>query len=75
MFEAEVGDIDVGYGTARVLTAAETREALDAVNALSDEDLQARFDPQDMLAKEIYPEIWSNAFSASAISLSDGDGA
>ena len=59
MFEAEVGDIDVGYGTARVLTAAETREALDAVNALSDEDLQARFDPQDMLAKEIYPEIWS----------------
>ena len=55
----EVGDIDVGYGTARVLTAAETREALDAVNALSDEDLKARFDPQDMLAKEIYPEIWS----------------
>lgn len=55
----EVGDIDVGYGPARVLTAAETREALNAVNELSDKDLKVRFDPQDMLAKEIYPEIWS----------------
>lgn len=55
----EVGNIDVGYGTARVLTAAETREALNAVNELSDEDLKDRFDPQDMLAKKIYPEIWS----------------
>src|SRR5829696_624222 len=54
----EVGNIEVGYGTARVLTAAQTREALDAVNELSDEDLKARFNPQDMLAKEIYPEIW-----------------
>ena len=54
----EVGDIEVGYGPARVLTAAQTREALDAVNELSDEDLEARFDPQDMLAKEIYPAIW-----------------
>lgn len=54
----EVGDIDVGYGAARVLTAAETREALNVVNELSYEDLKARFDPQDMLAKEIYPDIW-----------------
>ena len=54
----EVGDIEVGYGPARVLTAAQTREALDAVNELSDEDLEARFDPQDMLTKEIYPAIW-----------------
>ncbi|HKP81146.1 MAG TPA: YfbM family protein [Pyrinomonadaceae bacterium] len=54
----EVGDIDVGYGTARVLTAAQTREVLDALNGVSDEDLEARFDPQDMVAKEIYPEIW-----------------
>jgi hypothetical protein len=47
----EVGDIEVGYSTARVLTAAETREVLDAMNKVSDEDLKARFDPHDMIAK------------------------
>jgi hypothetical protein len=55
----EVGTINVGYGPARVLTAAETREALDALRAVSDDDLKARFDQQDMLAKQIYPEIWA----------------
>lgn len=54
-----VGDIDVGYGPARVLTAAETRQARDALRAISDDELRARFDPADMLAKEIYPEIWT----------------
>jgi hypothetical protein len=54
----EVGTIDVGYGPARVLTAAKTREVRDALMALSDEDLKARFDPEDMLAKQVYPEIW-----------------
>jgi Domain of unknown function (DUF1877) len=55
----EVGSIDVGYGPARVLMAAETREVLDALIALRDEDLRARFNPQDMLAKQIYPKIWA----------------
>lgn len=54
-----VGDIDVGYGPARVLTAAETRDARDALSACTNEDLRARFDPQDMIAKEIYPDIWA----------------
>ena len=54
-----VGDIDVGYGPARALTAAETREARDALRALSDDALEARFKPSDMLAKKIYPEIWA----------------
>ena len=53
-----VGDIDVGYGPARTFTAAETREAYEALALLSDEDLKQRFDPADMMAKEIYPEIW-----------------
>jgi hypothetical protein len=55
----EVGTIDVGYGPARVLTAAETREALEALRQIGDADLRARFDPKDMLAREIYPEIWA----------------
>jgi hypothetical protein len=53
-----VGDIDVGYGPARVLTSDDTRKARDALRALTDDDLRARFDPSDMIEKEIYPEIW-----------------
>jgi len=56
-----VGDIDVGYGPARVLTAVDTRKACEALRALTDEDLRARFNPTDMLAKEIYPEIWDRS--------------
>lgn len=54
----EVGDIDVGYGPARVLTSAETRRVRDALRLLDDETLRSRFDPRDMMEKEIYPEIW-----------------
>ena len=53
-----VGDIDVGYGPARVLSAAETRAAHEALTQISDDDLRGRFDPGDMTSKEIYPEIW-----------------
>ena len=55
---AQVGDIDVGYGPARVLSAAETRAAHEALTQISDDDLRGRFDPGDMTSKEIYPEIW-----------------
>jgi hypothetical protein len=56
---AAVGNVDIGYGPARVLTAAETREARDALREVRDEVLKGRFDPQDMIAKQIYPEIWA----------------
>jgi hypothetical protein len=55
----QVGDIDVGYGPARVLSAAETWAAHEALTQLSDDDLRGRFDPADMTRKEIYPEIWA----------------
>jgi len=54
----QVGKIDVGYGPARVLSAAETQAAHAALALIDDETLRARFDPADMAAKEIYPEIW-----------------
>ena len=54
----EVGDEDVGYGPARTFTPAETREIAGALAALSDEQLRARFAPQEMMRLEIYPEIW-----------------
>jgi hypothetical protein len=54
-----VGDIDVGYGPARVLSSAETRAAHEALTKLSDDELRGRFDPAEMTKKEIYPdEIW-----------------
>ena len=54
----EVGDEEVGYGPARTFTPAETREIAGALAALSDEQLRARFAPQEMMRLEVYPEIW-----------------
>lgn len=53
-----VGDVDVGYGPARAFTSGQTREALALLNQISDDELRRRFNPADMLAKQIYPEIW-----------------
>ena len=55
----DVGDLDVGYGPARVFTAAETKAIYEALSSLTEDDLRSRFNPADMTAKEIYPEIWS----------------
>jgi len=54
----EVGTIDVGYGPARVLSAAEAQAAHEALARIGDDDLRARFNPADMTKKKIYPEIW-----------------
>jgi len=56
---AAVGNVEVGYGAARVLTAAQTKQVRDALRSVSDSDVAARFDPTDMTAKDIYPRIWS----------------
>ena len=54
----EVGDIDVGYGPARVFTAAETKEIAAALATVHAPGLRARFDAHDMAVKDIYPSIW-----------------
>ena len=54
-----VGDIEVGYGPARVFTSAETNVISKAIVPLTDDELRARFSPADMTAKKIYPHIWS----------------
>jgi hypothetical protein len=56
---ATVGNVDVGYGPARALTSTQTREARDFLRSVDDEELRRRFNPQDMLAKQIYPDIWA----------------
>ena len=50
----EVGDVDVGYGPARVLRPQEVSEFDMALASVSPEDLRNRFDPQAIAREEIY---------------------
>lgn len=50
--------IELGYGEPRVLTSAETREVAAMLDDTSTDELRARWDPERMMALEIYPEIW-----------------
>ena len=54
----EVGDIDVGYGPARVLRPDEVRTFDGALSSISADDLRRRFDPKAMMKEDIYPNIW-----------------
>ncbi len=54
----ELSGSDAGHGPARVLSPAQTRLARDHVRSLSDADLRSRFDPAEMRALKIYPDIW-----------------
>ena len=54
----QVGSDDVGYGPARVLSAADTRAVAAHLERCTDADLRARFDPERMMALDIYPGIW-----------------
>ena len=54
----EVGNIDVGYGTARAFRSDDVRRIDEALEHINKETLRTRFDPSDMTRLEIYPEIW-----------------
>jgi Domain of unknown function (DUF1877) len=54
----EVGDEDVGYGSARAFTSAEVREISAALDRITGDELARRFDPAQMMNLGIYPEIW-----------------
>lgn len=50
---------EVGYGPARFLTPAQVAAVSAALSSLNAEALRERFNPQDMKAKDIYPDgIW-----------------
>ncbi len=53
-----VGDIDVGYGPARVFSSIEVKEIYNVLQGIDHESLKNRYDPDDMMTKEIYPTIW-----------------
>src|SRR6185503_14516377 len=56
----EVGDVDVGYGPARVLRPHQVAQWAAALTAIPADELRRRFDPQAMLKEKIYPEIWDH---------------
>ena len=52
------GDLDVGYGPARLITSAETAEINSLLQKVSSDDLKANYEPEKM--DDVYPSvIWS----------------
>jgi len=49
---------EMDYGPARLLAAPKVAAIAEALAALGPEQLKARYNPQDMDAKQIYPAIW-----------------
>ncbi len=56
---AEIGE-DLGYGPARLMDPAEVTETADALGALEDDALEARFDPAAMTKAELYGGRWDD---------------
>ena len=54
----EVGDIDVGYGPARILRAPSVVAIHEALNNFPDSNVDSRLIPSAFEAAQIYPEIW-----------------
>lgn len=55
---SSLGEDYADQGPPRLFSAAETHAVHEALSALSDEQLAARFAPADMMKKSIYPSIW-----------------
>lgn len=54
----EVKDSDVGYGPGRVFTSAQVKDIDAALQAISKEEFESRYDPVGMMEANIYPNIW-----------------
>ncbi len=59
-----VGDIDVGYGPAMLLSKDQVKEFSDALGKLSEEQLKERFDPEAMDKAGVYPGVWDEGDEA-----------
>ncbi|KRC84421.1 hypothetical protein ASE25_21585 [Terrabacter sp. Root85] len=56
----EVGEDD-GYGPPRLLEPDIVREVAEALGVVTDAELRARFDPEEMQRLDIYPQIWEES--------------
>ncbi|HEY1298043.1 MAG TPA: YfbM family protein [Chloroflexota bacterium] len=60
-----VGEIDVGYGPARILTSQEVRELASKLILIAPDEIARRVDVQRFDAEGIYPGKWqSNGYDA-----------
>ncbi len=53
-----VGDVDVGYGPARIFESCEVKKITQTVVNKKPADLAKHFDANQMLDDDIYPQIW-----------------
>ena len=57
----QVGQIDPEHGPVRAFRHDEVRAFYDAISMMGPYELRKRFNPRDMAAKEIYPDIWTKS--------------
>ena len=57
----EIGDIDVGYGSAKAFSSAEVKKIHKYLAKITQEELFKNYYPRKMMEAEIYPEIWDRA--------------
>jgi hypothetical protein len=63
-----VGDVDVGYGPARVLTSAQTRQLAQALVNIDADELSQRLDLAVLDGESIYPGGWRrNGLNAESV--------
>ena len=53
-----VGDVDMGYGPARLLTSKEVKEIGEIISNISSEQLRENYNPSEMTRLDIYPAVW-----------------
>ena len=70
----EVGDVDVGYGPARVFGTAEVAEIARLLATLRGSDLAERFDARDMERRDIYPGGHPGGWSETDVSSDESFG-
>jgi hypothetical protein len=58
-----LGDINVGYGPARVLDAAQVAIFDDLLQCISSADFRERFDAAALTRADIYPNLWERALT------------
>lgn len=54
----EVGDIDVGYGPARVFRSDQVQAIQAVLGKIEKDELIQKYQPDVMIQKDIYPAIW-----------------
>ena len=63
-----IGEVDVGYGPARVLSSQEVRQLASALILVDPDEVASRVDPQRFDEEGIYPGNWrSNGFDATFV--------